>query len=66
MRDPNRIYKFCNELAAVYDGGLYIDQYEAYKVYQCEKSYYGRRMKRVEDEFKKFLKEHDMYELFYR
>lgn len=49
-----------------YDGGLYIDQYEAYKVYQCKKSYYGRRMERVEDEFKKFLKEHNMYELFYR
>ena len=50
----------------VYDECLYIDKEEADAEYQSEKSYYGRRMKRVEDEFKKFLKEHDMYELFYR
>ena len=57
---------YINDNINVYDECLYIDKEEADAEYQSEKSYYGRRMKRVEDEFKKFLKEHDMYELFYR
>lgn len=57
---------YINDNIDVDDECLYIDKEEADAEYQYEKSYYNRKMKRVEDEFKKFLKEHDMYELFYR
>ena len=57
---------YINDSINVCDECLYIDKEEANEEYQYENSYYNRKIKRVEDEFKKFLKEHDIYELFYR
>lgn len=57
---------YINDSINVYDECLYIDKKEADAEYQSGKSYYNRKMKRAENEFKNFLKEHDMYELFYR
>lgn len=57
---------YINDGIDVYDECLYIDKEEADAEYQSEKSYYNCKIKRAEDEFKNYLKEIGLYELFYR